>query len=276
MIALAAFVPQIRPVYAQMQDEGTADGLNLVPRGVYMVNVQRASDGAPGDFIMHGSNIGTVSGCIDVTEPEVKVVFTMNKVEISLEKDSEFELKNDEVRYGTYSCDIKTRTATFDVRLNRDELIDRNIKSIGVKSKTYGMYTDTKINPSKDKIEFSSQSTAGSYFETFWFYPSNTVILHTPGAKRDQDVGPLIDKFAESKGLVPLSKTLKGFTLPDTAMNIKYYTDPRGSVIHQLSAPDDNVKVGMLTAQRTFYGSDGALTQSYTLDVYALKPGMND
>ena len=72
----------------------------------------------------------------------------MNKVDVTLEADQTFELKDDEPRYGAYSCDTETHTSYFDVTLNRDELIDHNSKFIGLKSKEFGMYSSDKIDVS--------------------------------------------------------------------------------------------------------------------------------
>lgn len=75
----------------------------------------------------------------------------MNKVDVTLEADQTFELKDDEPRYGAYSCDTETHTSYFDVTLNRDELIDHNSKFIGLKSKEFGMYSSDKIDVSQEK-----------------------------------------------------------------------------------------------------------------------------
>ena len=251
-------------------------GLNLVNRGVYTVQVLRVPGGKPGDFTIRATNPDTVSGCVTLTNPEVKVKFLMNKVDVSLESDQTFELKDDEPRYGAYSCDIETHSSYFEVTLNRDELIEHNSKSIGLKSKEFGMYSSDKIDVSQEKIELLTQYPWGSELITFWFYPANTVILHAPAAKSGQDVGALIDEFAQSKGLVPLSKTLKGHELPYWAVNMKYYTDPNGGILNQLSTPGENLKIGEVTAHRTVYGSEGAGDQAYPLDILARTPGVSD
>lgn len=257
-------------------EEEKEPGPNLVDRSLYTIQLLRVPGGKPGDFTIRATNPGTVSGCVTLTDPEIKVKFLMNKVDVTLETDQAFELKNDEVRYGAYSCDIETHTSYFDVTLNRDELIEHNSKFIGLKSKEFGMYSSDKIDVSQEKIELLTQYPWGSELITFWFYPENTVILHAPAAKSGQDVTPLIDEFAESKGLVPLSKTLKGHELPYWATNIKYYTDPNGGILKQLPTAGENTKVGSVTAHRTVYGSEGAGDQPYALDIMARTPGVSD
>ncbi|MBK6895282.1 MAG: hypothetical protein IPH06_01655 [Alphaproteobacteria bacterium] len=257
-------------------EEDKGPGLNLVDRGLYTLQLLRVPGGKPGDFTIRATNPGTVSGCVTLTDPDIKVKFLMNKVDVTLEADQTFELKDDEPRYGAYSCDTETHTSYFDVTLNRDELIDHNSKFIGLKSKEFGMYSSDKIDVSQEKIELLTQYPWGSELITFWFYPANTVILHAPAAKSGHDVSALIDGFAESKGLVPLSKTLKGHELPYWATNMKYYTDPRGAILNQLSTPGENAKVGSVTAHRTVYGSDGAGDQPYALDILGRTPGTTD
>lgn len=268
----------VEPALAQnnvpMEEDTTS--LNLVPRGLFAMMVQRVPDGAEGDFNLHATNIGTVSGCINVKEPKVKVTYTQKKVDITLEEDAEFELDNEQVRYGAYSCNIQTGALSFDVRLNRDELLDRGITMIGLKSKKYGQYSNTEIDVTKDRIEFESKYPGGSGFATFWFYPSNTVILHAPSAKTGQDVGELIEAFADRNGLVSLKHTLKGFEIPVWVKNVQYYTDPRGKIFGQVASAEKDTQVGRIQLTRTMYGPNGATEQPYDLPVFARKPGLND
>lgn len=273
---LTLMVPQ--PAFAQGAEETEEDEftLNLVPRGMFAGIAQRVSDGKDGDFNMHFTNIGVVSGCVGVTEPEINLVFTQKKLDISIEEDAEFELRNQDRHYGAYSCDIETHTLSFDIRLNRDDLMERNIKAIGIISKKYGRYSNVEVDISKERIIFQAKSPGGSSYETFWFYPANTVILHTPSAKSGQDNGPLIDAFAEKNGLIPLSDTLKKFERPSWIKNVKYYTDPGGKILNQVASAERDLQVGTIYPTKTMYGADGPAEQPYDLAVYARKPGLYD
>ncbi len=263
---------------AQMPGEEEEDdvSLNLVSRGLFAAAIQRVSDGKEGDFNMHYMNMGVVSGCVGVTEPQINLVFSQRKLEISIEEDTEFELRNLERHYGSYSCNIETHTLSFDIRLNRDDLIERNVQTIGLKSKKYGKYTDFKVDINKERIIFEAKYPAAGGYETFWFYPANTVILHTPSAKSAQDVGALIDAFAERNGLVPMKDTLKEFERPVWVKNVKYYTDPSGRILNQIASAERDQQVGTIQPTKTMYGADGPAEQPYDLAVYARKPGLYD
>lgn len=266
----------VQPVQAQMTGEEDDDSLNLVTRGAFAVVVQRALDGKEGDFDLHFSNVGVVSGCVGVEDAEITLHFTPKKIDIIIEDDPQFVLRNEEVHYGNYSCDIQTHTLSFDVRLNRDELMGRLISKIGLKSKKYGRYSDVDVNITKDRIEFVGKSPGGSSFETYWFYPSNTVILHAPSARSFQDVGPLLDAFADKHGLVPLRETFEKFEQPVWVKNIKFYTDPRGEILGRISSEERDTQVGAVQPTKTMYGPDGAMAKPYDLPVYARKPGLYD
>lgn len=266
-----------RPALAQDAEEMEEEdvGLNLVPRGAFALMVQRVP-GVEGDFNIHASNIGVVSGCIKVEEAVVKVSFAQNKVDITLEEDPKFELNNEEVRYSPYSCDIKTGTLTFDVKLNRDELIERGVKVISLKSKKFGMYADTKIEVSKEKIVFRTQYQGGSGYLTYWFYPSDTVVVHAPSAKAGQDVGPLLDAFAKKNGLVPIKDTFADFETPYWLKNVRYYTDPTGKILGKIGVSEKDIEVGVIQPTQTMYGPSGPEEKPYDMAVFARLPRLYD
>ncbi|MBK9584343.1 MAG: hypothetical protein IPO55_00255 [Alphaproteobacteria bacterium] len=134
-------------------EEEKGPGLNLVDRGLYTLQLLRASPGKPGGFYYSSDKPCTVSGCVTLTDPDIKVKFLMNKVDVTLEADQTFELlKDDEPRYGAYSCDTETHTLVLsDVTLNRDDSTHHNSKFIGLKSKEFGMYSSDKIDVSAEK-----------------------------------------------------------------------------------------------------------------------------
>lgn len=277
MLSIAVFAP-LGPAWAQQDDDMDEDlkpYYSLFDRSYYKVNFLRHPGNNPSKFIMRVSSPGTVSGCLTLSEPEVTVSRAIKKLKIEV-VDPEIELKNEEVQYGQFTCDKETRTAYFDITLDRDELIEHKIESIMLESERHGRFSEDKINVTKERLQFKTVYPWGTELITFWFYPGNTVILHVPSAKAGENVKEQLLNFAEQRGLVPLEDTLRGFELPYWADSMMYFTDTNGSVIRQLSGSGSNDVVGTITTKHPIHTRNGEIMQTSTLDVMARKPGSTD
>lgn len=255
-------------------DEEEGPEYSVFDRSYYLVKFLRNSGTGSNLFTMRLSSPGLVSGCARLTEPEVKIIRNGNRAKLEV-TDSEVELKNDVPRYGSHDCQTETNSSYFDVELNRDELIDNNVTSISVKSKLHGQYSSDKIEVTKEKIVMDTTYPWGAERITYWFYPSNTVILMAPAAKQDEDVKDLIANFAQTKGLIPLENTLNGYELPHSAKNFAYYTDPSGRITRGLNKDEKKV-IGSITTYRPILSATGETSQAQNLDIIARLPGASD
>lgn len=220
---------------------------------------------------MRLASYGEVSGCASMTKSKVDVKDTMESKNIEV-KDSELKLDNKMPRYTNHDCETKHNRSFFDIVLDRDQLINNNVKEIKLVSEKYGEFTTSEIETTKQKMDMTIKSPGGKILLTYWFLPENTIVLHTPYAKSGQNTKDLITKFARQQGLLPVEKQFEGYHLPYHVEHHALFIDRWNRIIPHLEAPETRTIVGQIAPTRTVYGVNGPTEETYDLDVYAVMP----
>lgn len=251
--------------------EITDNPVSLIPRYGYEVRFYNNPNISESDFTLVLSSPTSVSGCTHMSEAKLKEERVNSRIKLNI-TDSEIAL-DDDLRYATNDCDIKHNRSFFEVKLNRDDLIENGVKKIALESKRYGEFTTSDIDVNEQRIEFRAKSGNYESLITFWFFPKNSVILHTAQSKLGLDVKDQIREFGLERGLIPLDEEMKGFELPHNAMNYVFFKDPKSVYVRQLSEVGEHVDAGMITATRTVYTSSGPTDEPYRLNLMATLPG---
>lgn len=224
-------------------------------------------------FTMRLVSYGEVSGCAHLSSAKVDTKTINGTVKINA-KDSEIRVNKKAPRYTPYDCEVKHLKSFLDVELDRNELIDNKIKHISLESKKYGEFNTMDVDINRQRIELSNQAGDSTFLTTFWFFPRNSVILHTPSAKIGLNTQDLIREFGEKHGMISMEDRYKGFELPYHASHYVFFSDANRAFFgDKVTEVGQNVKVGEVTAQRTVYTAQGPVEEDYTLDVYASLPG---
>ncbi len=265
------------PAYAQydgdtMKVQVKENSTNLFRRDFYTIEFLNTPTVSTSKFIMRLASYGTVSGCGTMTKARVDTEQINDRLDIEV-RDAEVKVKKRSPRYTNYDCENKQLEAYFDIELDRDELIENGVKKIALESIRYGEFTTSEIDVTHDRIVLKNKNEGGEYIITFWFFPFNTLILHTPNAKQGQDVQDLIRDFAKKNDLTPLERRFKEFELPYNAMHYAFFTDPKRTFHKQLNEVGENINIGHVTTYRTVYTANGPVEEPYNLDVYATLPG---
>ena len=266
---------------AQQYDGDTVDitirenSKSLFPRHYYTVDFFNNPRDSESKFTIQLASHGEVSGCAKMSRASVKNKTEGDTINLTV-RDPQLRVNKRAPRYTLTDCDLKLNRSFFDVELDRDELIERGIKHIDLRSRRYGQFFTSDIKVSKEKIELTAKTPTNTSLITFWFMPQDTVILHTPNSKRDLDVQSIIRDFGISQGLIPLEDTYRDFELPYDAYDYVYFTNPEGDMVSQVSSVDEIVPVGSITPTRTMHTANGQVEEPYDLTVYAAIPGQSD
>lgn len=245
--------------------------LAIFQRDHYQVEVLDEPYDSLSKFTLRLSSFGTVSGCASMTKPQVDTKNTMESVSIEV-TDSEIRLDNKNPRYSNYDCEIKENRSSFDVVLDRDELIENEIKYIKLSSEKYGEFTTSEIEVSEEKLIMKIPTTDGEFQITHWFLPENTVILNTPYAKAGTNTIELLKAFAQARGLEAVDEYFKGYLAPHSIKHQALFIDKWNRTIPTLENPDKSQVYGQITATRTVYGINGPVDEPEELDVYISLP----
>lgn len=283
LIMTASLSPSVS--YAKKKNAPERKSVKLLANHAFGVSFIHNSSESDSAFTMRLSQFGVVGGCgrsEDTTSPKdlkkfnledgVSTKFMTGRLEIVMSMPETFN-SDDKPRYTSYDCETKNSENYVDIKLDRDELIKKKVKAFGFKTTLMdlGSY-DIEIN--KDRLIFKAKRFDGSgeEWQELWFFPKNTVALSIPGAKTGQDLKMDIRDYGRAHGLIPMDEELEGYTSPSSALNSIYFNDPKRIYARQLSAKNNNIKVGDITNQRTFYGPNGPEQRPYLMAVHATLP----
>lgn len=259
------------------------DSISLFPRNYYTLaffNDPRISES---DFTIRFRAYGVVAGCASMAEdtlPEgqedmyknikdgAQIKYVPKKLKIAI-LDRVISLDEEDPRYTPHDCSIKHNESFVDIPLNRDNLIKRGIEKIKLDSIKYGDFGEHEIEVDESRVTLKLKSWAGEYWPTFWFFPSNSIVLKTTSAKHGEDVTEMIREFGISHGLIPMEDVLEDYKLPHTAKDYVYFTDPSRRFLERLNDETPSIFVGKINPTRTIYGVDGPRELSYAVDVMA-------
>lgn len=289
------------PATAQTADGGDdpkyiRKSLNLLPQHFFEVDFFNTPSVSETKFTMRLIVPGDVAGCAKIVEPflseaqkkkfdtmvagvQKKYVGTSLKISVTrpeLALDPEINAFAGTTRYSPYDCDLKHNTAYIDVELDHAELLKEKPEKMRLEVVSYNNETDFgeyKVQIHKDRFVLEGVSMEGPAWFTQWFFPKNTVILHTPQSKTGQDVHDSIREFGIAQGLTPMEDHFEKFELPNDAYNYDIFVDNSGYIANQIKSLDDNVVIGNIKATRTRFTASGETVETYELPVYARKPG---
>lgn len=256
---------------SEPQERESSSG--LFRRDLYIARFIRSTEN-PADFKIRLFSFGDVTGCAEMSKPEVDITKRGEQIKVKA-IDSELFLK-DNPRYSEYDCPTSMNRAFFDVPLNRDEMIKGGVKKIGLESETYGVFETAKVDINHARLILSVKSQYGENVLTYWFYPENTVILYAPHAKLTDEHKNLIKEYGIAQGLIPMEKELKGFEQSELLHNMYYFIDPTGKITGQLNKDIDDVQVGTISPTQKIFTANGPVDQPYDLGVFARYPGKDD
>jgi hypothetical protein len=266
--------------------QGTAedeDGVNLLPNFYYGIALIHPEKGGSKDFTMRILSPGAVTGCLKMTPPKVIIenvapphmFLKLEESSIGIDKE-------------TKPCKTGNHYAYADIALNGDDLAQKGIKKIVMKSKTVGRFSDIDLDIQNDHIVVTATMPdlrgLGLPFSgstdtlTYWFYPENTIILHTPAVNEEKD-GVLKDnitRLARARGLIPMEEALKGFERPRHVFNQFYFVDPAGTVSGTLGTDGKQNLIGNIEVPEIFHGPQGPYERPASRAVFARLPGTFD
>lgn len=261
------------PAEAQYSDrQEKRNSKSLFRRDFYVVNVFNIPSESESDFTIRYQSYGEVSGCAEMSKARVELKETLDNIKIEA-RDAEPRVQKRDPRYTNYDCDIKTNRAYFDVKLNRDELIEKGIKTLGLQSARYGEFATSELDVSEKKIDILTKTEESENLITFWFHPENTVILTVPKASADINIQKEIKDFAKTLGLTPIEDYFndgneeRKYELPYTAKHYAVFLDAQNVYADKVSANQESIKIGELELMRDFYTAQGKTQQPYKVDV---------
>ncbi len=247
---------------------------SLFPRHYYTVEIMNNPQESESKFTMRLASYGEVSGCATMTPPYVQKEQTNDTIKLNV-LDPQLRVNTYAPRYSPYDCDININRSFMDIEFDRDDLINRGIKHIALRSELYGEFFTSDLEINEQKIDLKTKTAVGEHLVTFWFFPQNTVILHTPTSKRGVDVTGLLREYGVSNGLVPIEETFEKFFWPDNNQyNYAFFTDPSGELAEQTQISGEiMIPFGTITPARTVYDATGAKQEPYDVTVYVSVPG---
>ncbi len=289
VLGLVLIIPT--PSHAQRKGQTTEVRINskstsLFPRNWYALSFFGNPRESETKFTMRFQAHGVVAGCATMKKGRVphglksiyknikdgaQVKYSAKKVKVSI-LDTELNVKKRAARYDNYDCDKKHNISYVDIPFDRDQLIKREIKNIRLESIKYGNFGEHELDVNEDRIILKIAPDRGNYWATFWFFPSNSIVLEAASAKQGQDLTEIIREFGISHGLIPMEDVLEGYELPHSVKNYVFFTDPSRRFIGQLNDEKQSAFVGKITPTRTIYGVDGPREVANPLDVHASYP----
>lgn len=266
--------------------QGTAedeDGVNLLPNYHYLIALMHPEKSGSKDFTMRILSPGAITGCLKMTPPQVVIEnIAPPHMFLKLEESSVGIDKE------TKPCKTDNQYAYADLALNGDDLAQKGIKKIVMKSKTVGRFSDIDLDIDERRIvatvtipdlrglglPFSGSTDT----ETYWFYPENTVVLHAPAVNEDES-GALkekITRMARTRGLIPMEEALKDFERPRHILNQFYFVDPAETISRTLGPDGEQTLIGNIEVPEIFYGPQGPYERPTSRAVFARLPGTFD
>ncbi|MCB1563890.1 MAG: hypothetical protein KDJ75_09975 [Alphaproteobacteria bacterium] len=266
--------------------QGTAedeDGVNLLPNYHYLIALMHPEKSGSKDFTMRVLSPGAITGCLKMTPPKVVIeniapphmFLKLEESSIGIDKE-------------TKPCKTDNQYAYADLALNGDDLAQKGIKKIVMKSKTVGRFSDIDLDIKDSSITVTATMPdlrrLGLPFSgstdtfTYWFYPENTVILHTPAVNEDESgvLKEKITRMARAHGLIPMAEALKDFERPRHTLNQFYFIDPTGTLTGTLGPDGEQALIGNIEVPEIFHGPQGPYERPASRAVFARLPGTFD
>jgi len=273
---------------SQAQQSGT--GLKtLIPNYIYLVTFLRLPDANPHDLTLRIVSPGTVSGCLNMKKAEITYKIIGHTIALDL-TEAEVDVDRSTVRTAQYQCDLSSQTSMTDVTLNLDEVRNRKIDKISLKSKTVGKFVDVKLEIQDKYVKISSaldnicfgrrflhrRKTEEENSFTFWFYPEQTLALSSNALDMTANKEALtkIKTLAREKGLTPLEEIFTDFTPSPYNHDKVYVVDEKNLYRNDLKKQDDRVLIGNVTSAEVFTGPEGPYNKTIEKHVYARIPGI--
>lgn len=175
-------------------------------------------------------------------------------------------------------CDYNTYSPVDEIVLDKDELIDKNVNKLALRTKygviDYDLYIDDEL------IELTSPNDAFQEKIEFWMLPKNAVVVSVPMAKGDlanqhrllQDLAIV----AEDNNLIPIEEKTPDYIPKESQLNRFYFLDTDGSVRDLLNNGSQSVRLGEIYKTEPFYGPNGKYDKKIPIDVIATLPNEYD
>lgn len=227
---------------------------------------------APAHEIIFQVYISTpIEGCLKVIPFEITSEIKAKTLEIY----TDFPIVSED-RDG--NCDYKSYSPRDEVILDKDELIEKGVNKVALKSK-YGtknldLYIDDEL------IELTSDNDVFVKDFEFWMLPKNTVVVTVPMAD-----GDLIDQnhmlqdlaiVAEDSNLIPIEEKNPDYMPKKAMVNRFYFLDTDGSIRDMLNNGASTVRLGEIYKTEPFYGPNGKYDKKIPIDVIATLPNEYD
>lgn len=248
--------------------------VRILPQGTQFIYFVRTPEEKSNEATLRLVTPVSVNGCMNMIPPTVTVrhgagmmAFKIQDGDVALDKS---------VRYAHYQCHQGANVAQADIKLNRAELMENNIKSLTFQTDGGAMdrydveWSGERLSLiPKNAVAFKPFEGSGRFDPlSHYFYPDSTIVLYAPSASKNADLSGPISNLATSKGLVPVAA-------PGSNAKAAYFTDPQDILASSL-AFGANAYVGTITVPEKFQGPDGVQEREKPLDVYARRPGALD
>jgi hypothetical protein len=277
-----SFFDEKKPGMKNKEDE-IHDDSGLTSSAPYQVEFVRLDGAEAGDVTLRVISPGTVTGCIDVTQPKAEVKKTGRSMKIEI-TDGRLVPDTDRTAYTQHGCAVKTGSASVDITLKREDLISDRINKIMLTSKKMGAFLTHDLKTDEEKAFFTADlldlANMGLPYKNgvnktvYWFYPENTLVLFNSTIKMtDENVRKVI-LFAKGKGLTPLPNILPDFRTTKKNKNKLYFVDSDGIFASQIDVPGTVVSLGQIELEDTFYGPEGAYQKTIKKSVFVKRPGL--
>ncbi|MBI1300761.1 MAG: hypothetical protein GC137_03790 [Alphaproteobacteria bacterium] len=279
LLFVFAIISLPQDVFAQIVPDGVQRitlrrSKSLLPRDHYNVEFYNDPQYSENLFIMRLFPSGELSGCANIRKGSAQTKLLMEQLELKV-ADPSYSVSRSQPRYSHYDCDLKIGGTIIDIPLDRDELINGNIKKIALQSRQYGEFMTSELKISKEKLELFTPNNEGGSLVTFWFFSPNDVILHVPNAPTGVNVQNELREFAQARGLVPLEQVYEDFELPYNALHYALFKNDSSDIAGQLNHADDYIKLGTIEKMRILLGADGPYQEPFQMDVIARLPKQN-
>ncbi|MCB1532658.1 MAG: hypothetical protein KDJ35_07300 [Alphaproteobacteria bacterium] len=180
-------------------------------------------------------------------------------------------------------CTQSMSTIYTDIVLNRDDLIENNVRRLtlandfgvehyAVEVSESALTLHAESNP---KLFKPNTHIPGKDPLVYYFYPENTLVLSVPQAKPDQDIYEQVKNLATRRGLIPLQSVVKDFRVLDEDRKVFYFVDQSGRMAKDLT-PGQKKPIGQVSIQKMYQGPNGPYATDLNLNVYARLPGTLD
>lgn len=171
----------------------------------------------------------------------------------------------------------KSNTASVDTHIDRNELIEKGVKELRLKTKHGVTVFEMEITPHVLKLK--PKDILKKKIE-YWSLPKNAVILSVPMSKGDlMDNSAQLQQLAraaQARGLKPIEEELPEYTPGLNRENRFYFLDTKGDVSALLEESGGAISIGQVNSTEAFYGPDGLYDKIIPMDVMAMLPDDRD